>query len=271
MTTTLADFTFPTFTLYLSLAVLGSLALATFGSVGARRLVVDAGIGALVGGYLLARLLYAAQNPALFAPAPLRLLWDGPGGLDWQGAYVGALLGAWAVMRWYKHNPHPRPREPGKGAGAVYTLGVIALPLVALAGWMGCARVGCLYGAEVETLAYYPAWLVTESRDIYGIIAPRYDTVRFGGMLSWGLLVWAGFVWWRGQPSARTFWAMSAVWCVGMFGIGFLRADYTPPTPYLRADQWLDLLLLLGVLVMLVRSGRPGLAREQMPAPPFDP
>ncbi len=259
MTTTLGPYTFPTFTLYLSLAVLGGMALATVGSRAPRRPVVDAGIGALVGGYVFGRLLYTALNPNVFTANPLRLLWDGPGGLDWHGAYLGALLGAWAVRAWYER------RDPdGRFTGSpLQTLGIIALPLVALAGWRGCAQVGCLYGAEVETLAYYPRWLVTEGRDIYGIVAPRYDTHRFGGLLAWGLLVWAGVMWWRGRPTARAFWAMSAAWCAGMFGIGFFRADYTPSLPLLRADQWLDLLLLAWTLVMLVRSGRPAEADRE--------
>ncbi len=269
MTTTLADFTVPTFTLYIALAVLGSLSLAAVASADQRRPVIDAGIGALVGGYLLGRLLYAALNPAVFASAPLRLLWDGPGGLDWHGVYVGALLSAWAVLWCYKVPSLSTERGFRR---EVYTIGTIALPLVALAGWLGCARVGCLYGAEVETLAYYPAWLVAESHDIYGLVAPRYDTHRFGALLAGGVLVWAGVVWWHGRPTARVFWAMSAAWCLGMFGIGFLRADDALPTPFLRVDQWLDLVLLGGALVMLARSGSPsGSVPSQSRAPSPDP
>lgn len=259
MTTTLADFTVPTFTLYMALAVIGSAALATIGSAVPRGVALDIALGALVGGYALGRLVYAALHPGVFAAAPLRLLWDGPGGLAWQGAYAGALAGGYVAAWW-----HGRP-----GGALVRAGGVVALPLVGLAGWLGCARVGCLYGAEVETLAYYPAWLVTEGRDIYGIVAPRYDTHRFGALLAGGLLVWAGVAWWRGVAAGRAFWAMSAVWCGGMFAVGFLRADATPAAPLLRADSWLDLALLAWAALRLARSGRPAQSSHaRTPAPP---
>ena len=42
------------------------------------------------------------------------------------------------------------------------------------------AGANCAYGVEVLTLADYPAWLVTESPDVYGTIAPRLNLPMLG-------------------------------------------------------------------------------------------
>jgi prolipoprotein diacylglyceryltransferase len=129
-----------------------------------------------------------------------------------------------------------------------------ALPLLALAGWWGCRAANCGFGAEVDTLANYPPLVVAELPDVYGIPAPRYNTQAFGlalALLVFGLTVW---LFRRGLLVGRRFWLVLALLSAGMFGIGFFRADYAVEIVNLRADQWLDLGVLLVSVVCLAGS-----------------
>jgi len=196
--------------------------------------------------FLGARAEYVALNWALFSADLARVYNMDTGGLDWHGAVIGALLVLWMADRcgWATAEQLLPRLTP-------------ALPLIGLAAWTACRPVGCAYGAEVATLAYYPAWAVTEGRDIFGIIAPRYDTHTYGQALAWLLLVITGGRWLIGRVPRWGVWGQLALWSSGMFGIGFWRADYALVWGGLRADQWQDLLLLALALVMLWRSRRP--------------
>jgi prolipoprotein diacylglyceryltransferase len=108
----------------------------------------------------------------------------------------------------------------------------------------------------VDTLANYPPLVVAELPDVYGIPAPRYNTQGFGlvlALLVFGLTVW---LFRRGLWSGQRFWLVLALLSVGMFGIGFLRADYALIIANLRADQWLDLGVLLVSVVCFLNIQR---------------
>jgi phosphatidylglycerol:prolipoprotein diacylglycerol transferase len=246
--TTVGPVTLPTFTLYVSLAIVvsGGIAILYVGRSSTYRAVADVCLIGLVGGFLLARIEYVALNWEVFAATPVELFDMRTGGLDWHGALIGALCGVWIGARW-------RKLDLPTLLGALSP----ALSLIAFAGWTACRRIGCAYGIEVETLAFYPGWTVTEGRDIYGLIAPRYDTHHYGQVLAWGLLLIVGLAWWRWRPSAALFWGMVAIFGLGMFVIGFWRGDIAPIGWRMRADQWLDLGVALLATVMLWRSRHP--------------
>lgn len=187
--------------------------------------VIDACLGALIGGLVGARAEHVLLHWDYFAanlPEALRL---NAGGLDWHGAVIGALVGLAIISR-----------LRGFDARRMLALFASALPLLALAGWIGCAAAVCAYGAEVDTLALHPAYAVWEARDVYGILAPRYSTQRFGVILAL-ILIPVGFVA-RGE---RRFWLLLGLLSAGMFAIGFVRGDTVPLIGGLRADQWLDI------------------------------
>lgn len=110
--------------------------------------------------------------------------------------------------------------------------------------WWGCLGAACGYGAEVDTLARYPAWAVAELPDVYGLPAPRWNTQVFGMALGAALLPLMALLAARGWLRGRRFWLALALLSAGMFAIGFVRADYAPTLAGLRADQWLDLILM---------------------------
>jgi phosphatidylglycerol:prolipoprotein diacylglycerol transferase len=165
------------------------------------------------------------------------------GGLDWHGAVIGGVIGLHLAARWHQISPSPLLNS--------FALG---LPLIALAAWWGCTAANCGYGAEVDTLANYLSFMVSESRDVYGLPAPRYHTQLFGLLLSVVLLGLTVFLRWRGWQAHRQFAVILALMSLGMFVIGFWRGDYAVIIAGLRADQWLDVGLLIFATAQFVRA-----------------
>ena len=100
--TTIGPWTFQTFNLFLTLAVLVS------AGVGLRRaaypgMVADAYLGALVGAIIGARLFYVLLNWDYFAENLNEASMVSLGGLDWHGGVLGRLIGlygAWWLRQW---------------------------------------------------------------------------------------------------------------------------------------------------------------------------
>lgn len=171
------------------------------------------------------------------------------GGLGWHGGVMGSLGGLW--LGWHMLSPDKRPYVT---LSALLTTAAPCVPLIMLAGWSGCGVTGCGYGAEVATLADYPPLIVAELPDVYGIVAPRFNTVLYGA--AWAILCGlvlilttrcAGFA--QGR-----LWMALALVAAGMFMIGFARADAVPFVVSLRADQMLDGLFALIGLALWLRA-----------------
>lgn len=242
-------FRIPVYSLMLTLALVIALVLSFRRAPYCRAQIIDAGIGALFGAVIGARLEYVALSWDYFAAHVDEITrWDA-GGLGWHGAVIGGLVGVWLIGRWRGVDPRwMRARFAW------------VIPLVALGAWIGCAAAGCGYGREVDTLANYPDWLVWEARDVYGNLAPRYSTARFGvivGLIAAGigLLVRGG---------ERRFWALLAVVSAGMFAIGFARADASPMVAGLRVDQLLDTLMFVwaGYVILTLRKEKDSTQRR---------
>jgi len=73
----------------------------------------------------------------------------------------------------------------------------------------------CAYGAEVGTLANYPSWLVTESADIYGTVAPRLNVPQAGILLAIPVLLLVALLTWRGWLSGLRLWI-----AIILYGLG---------------------------------------------------
>ena len=187
--------------------------------------VIDACLAAIVGGLVGARVEHVLLHWDYFSANLSEALRLNAGGLDWHGAVIGALVGLALVSRLRRID-----------ARRMLALFAPALPLLALAGWIGCAAAACAYGAEVDTLALHPEYAVWEARDVYGMLAPRYSTQRFGMILAL-ILIPVGLAA-RGE---RRFWLLLGLLSAGMFAIGFVRGDAVPLVAGLRADQWLDI------------------------------
>lgn len=240
--TTIGPFTLQNFTLFLMLSVLISVGVNLVRAGENRGKWADVYLAALIGGAIGARAGHVLLNWEYFTYNTSEIWRLNSGGLDWHGAVIGGLISLHLSARWHRIDT----------AELLNSL-ALAMPLIALAAWWSCLAANCGYGAEVDTLANYPSFMVSESRDVYGLPAPRYNTQLFGLMLSLLLLGAALLIRWRGWLVYRQFPLILAVMSLGMFVLGFWRGDYAVAIAGLRADQWLDAALLSLGLVLLAR------------------
>lgn len=274
-----------TFTLALGVVIVLSLVVVARRSQPRGR-VVDACLGALVGGVIVARLFHVLLQWDYFVDNLPEAGTIGAGGLDWHGAVIGGLAGLAIVTR-YQLSVASQKRgaedniDNNAHLSASLRFNVLldsltfALPLIGLGAWYGCLAAGCGYGREVDTLANYPAWAASELVDVFGIVAPRFNTPYFGmALCGMGLALVGVSGWWRGWRigptrhrertprmaslhTGRKFWILLALLSSGMFVIGFFRGDRTFDWYGLRVDQILDLIIALWALTV-VSYGRSG-------------
>ena len=167
------------------------------------------------------------------------------GGLNWHGA----LLGAWLAITICRRAPRWHALDfPALAHSLSFTI-----PLFTFAAWRACASALCAYGREVDTLYGLPAWFADWSADIFTRIAPRYHTASLGQLLATGMLIAAWLLWRRSLPAARRLSVIIAMLAAGMWAMGQLRGDPLPTLAGQRADQWLDLLVMLAALITLLR------------------
>ncbi|MDX1995784.1 MAG: prolipoprotein diacylglyceryl transferase [bacterium] len=250
--TTLGSLTFQTYTLLVGVGVVTSAALIMWQlrTVEKPGVVMDCLLAGLIMGLLLARVGHVALHWDTFRHHPAEIGQLRAGGLDWHGAVVGGLIGSAMAARLRRvHFPTLlRALAP-------------VLPLLTFFGWWGCGAARCAYGAEVDNLAYYPAWLVWEGPDLYNLFVPRYRLQALGmglAIMLFALWVLMRVLKRRQSQSDVEFWLLLMLMAVGMFLLGFLRGDIVPIIRRLRADQWLDAAIFcLGLAGVLHRAFRP--------------
>ncbi|RMG79765.1 MAG: hypothetical protein D6712_19185 [Chloroflexi bacterium] len=233
----IGPYTFNAFTFFTSLAILLTGGWIIWRAPQKRGHYFDALIVGLATGIFIARLVHIALNWSYFAYHTDELLRLDRGGLDWHGAVVGAWLGIRLVRHW-----RPIAQEH------LWNKLAIGAILLSVSAWTGCYATGCAYGAEVSSLADYPAWLVWEAQDIFGIFAPRYNVQVLGIGASIVALACMTLVAWRGWLQQRRIWLAIAMIAGIHFILGFLRGDYALEVLGLRAEQWLD----IGFITMCV-------------------
>lgn len=190
----------------------------------------DAGLGALIGGVIGARLFHVLLTWNYFVDHLGEIPNIRAGGLSWHGAVYGGLIGLWLVARW-----RDVPFRPLTDAVA------LIVPVGVMAVWQGCWASACGYGKEVWTLADFPAWAVSERADIFGIVAPRYNAQLFGVWLGAGLLAVIGLIALLGWLKGYRLWIILALAGAGMFILAFFRGDQVPSfLRNLTQDQLLD-------------------------------
>jgi phosphatidylglycerol:prolipoprotein diacylglycerol transferase len=200
---------------------------------------LDAATNAVVGGLIGARAFHVWLNWAYFSVHTDQIIDFGSGGLDWHGAVVGGLLGAILVALASRI-----PLPPVLDAFA------LVLPVGVVATWLACAAANSAYGLEVRTLADFPSWLVIESPDVYGIVAPRLNLPPIGIALAAVMLIGVVALTAFGWLSGLRLWLALTFYSLGMAVIDFFRAEYVPTWLGRRADQVLDLALALAAILI---------------------
>lgn len=203
-----------------------------------RARTLDVLLAGLAGALLVGRLGHVALHWDYFAQVPAEAWQLRAGGLDWHGVVWGALGATWLMARLRRIAVLP-----------LWGQLAWAAPVITLGAWLGCGVAACAYGREVGTLAAYPAWLVWDAPDVYGLFAPRFFTPLLGGVAaaaSLGVMIGGRT---SGQPQVRLGISLLLL-AVTMAAIGFLRGDSVLMMRELRADLWLDgAMLVTGVAV----------------------
>lgn len=200
---------------------------------------LDTSIGAVIGGVVGARAFHVWLNWEYFSAHTDQITMLNTGGLDWHGAILGGMIGLVIAARLRRV-----PLVPLTDALA------LALPIGATATWMACGAANCGYGLEVQTLADYPQWLVTESPDVYGITAPRLNLPPVGIILAVFVLIVIIVLTALRWVIGLRLWLALTLYALGMAVIDFFRAEYVPTWFDRRADQILDLAVALGAILI---------------------
>lgn len=212
-----------------------------------RAKTLDVCLAALIGGVVLGRLLHVALNWAFFVDRiDLITQIHKEGGLEWQGVMIGAGLSGILMAKLRRLD-----------ISTIIEATVIILPLIAFLGWYGCATAGCAYGQVVERMADYPAWLTWDSKDIYGLMMPRFATQPIGMAYTAIILMIGITLYWRGWFLRSRLWMILLLLSIGSFMIAFLRDDYALEWMGLRSGQWLDLGIGLLAFLLMFWSIRP--------------
>lgn len=251
----LGPFTFYTFTVLIDLglaAALAALFLRAPAGRGPRWL--DAGLSAIVGGFIGARLLFIIVNGDFYFPHIDEVLAVWRGGLSWPGAAAGALFGLWFYAA--------RRREP---LGPLFDALALPVALLGLLGWGGCLAAGCSYGVEVAP-GQLPALLTATAPDLFGLSVPRFAAQLVG--LAWSVIALL-IVWALGRGPAKT-WRPGALGglsvvlvAAGLFALSFARGEPT----LLIAGQRIETIGSGLVLALALLAWLPALLRPAPPAP----
>jgi len=241
-TTTIFSITMSTYTFLVGMGILISGGVVLLNTPSRQRAkVVDMLLVGLVGALVLGRIEHVLLNWGHFSFHTDEIIQFRQGGIDWHGALIGAGLGMLLVNRWRKVS-----------MTLVISRLALAIPLIGFLAWWGCGSTSCAYGAEVETLSAYPSWLVWEGRDIFGLFAPRFRSQMMGMVLCGLLFLLTLFLIWRSWLVQGRFSLILLLFALIMFSLGFIRGDFAVRWGGLRADQWLDLCVVILSLVGFV-------------------
>lgn len=203
--------------------------------------VLDAALVVVLGGLIGARVTYVAINWGYYGDHLAQALDLWGGGHIWHGGLVGGLAAvlAYCAVRRVASWPMLDALAPGAA-------------LLAICAWSGCFLDKCAYGVET-----YPGqgllWMLSlELPDAHGIWVPRVAVQLLGVGWSVVALIAAVSGVWRARFKGLVLPLWLALYCVGSFWLGFLRADEMPLLASLRIDQVADLVLFVTGAVIFV-------------------
>ncbi len=195
---------------------------------------LDASLVAALGGLGGARAVYVAANWTYYGDRLRRALRPWDGGLGWHGALVGGLIALLVYCAIRRTSP--------KLMLDALTPGIA---LLAICTWLGCLLNGCAYGLETYPGQGLPWTLSLELPDLYGIWTPRVALQLLAAAWSGVVLVAVVVAGRRARFDGLAFPLWLALYSLGSFGLGFLRAGETLSIAGWRVDRVADLALAL--------------------------
>ena len=181
---------------------------------------VDAGLAALAGGLIGARLAYVAAHASYFTAHLDQAVRFSSGGLSWVGGALGALAGLLAAAALHHSSPWP-------------LADALAIPaaVLAMAAWSGCLLDGCAFGRPLTSSA-----LAALGSDFYASRIPRWPTQIVGLLaaagLALGLLVLEARSLPVGWPASAALLGLGAT----ALALSFARGDPVPLVAGIRLD-----------------------------------
>lgn len=180
-----------------------------------------AGVMALLGGLLGARLVFVLLHWRYFQIHPWESLALRSGGLSGVGGALGALAGCWLYSRFRKR-------------GFLDLADALARPAIVMSAaiWSGCWLTGCAYGIPVD-------WGIIQP-DVFGRQAARLPAALLAAAAcaGWGLIL----PWLEPQMAGRPAGLVAGIslaWLgVVMMAVSLLRADPTILYGGLRQETW---------------------------------
>lgn len=198
--------------------------------------MVDAALVVLVCGVIGSRLAYVALQWPYFSSHLRESFYLWRGGLAFQGAFLGGVVGLLGYSFWYRWS--------------FWQLADLLVPGLALGqaiGWVGCLLSGCAYGLPARgTWAY-------ELPDLYGITVFRFPTQAVMSGVSLLIFMLLILLLWR---TPRPFPGLIALlylllYSLGGFVLEFTRGDETLYLGPLRWSQIVEAGEFLGALILL--------------------
>jgi prolipoprotein diacylglyceryltransferase len=215
------------FSIIFGLSTLASLIwLGWFPSDFARRVdtpnrLMAAGLAALIGGLMGARLVYVVIHWTYFQSHPVDILALWSGGLSGFGGLLGAVTGVW----FYARGSTPRFWD---------LVDALSRPaaVMSAAGWAGCWMTGCAYGLPADWGFVQP--------DIFGRQAARWPTALLAALATagWALMLPRLEEYLPNRPGGQVA-ALTLGWLgITMLAVSLLRADPTILYGGIRQETW---------------------------------
>jgi phosphatidylglycerol:prolipoprotein diacylglycerol transferase len=180
------------------------------------------------------------------------------GGLAYYGGFIGASLGAWALLK--------RDRFPFWKAA---DMAGFAIPLGLAFGRMGCLLAGCCFGLETSSplgMPFPPQSPASEAQFKAGELTnmrlwshPVHPTQIYESAISLAIAVFCiAWVHGRKRYDGQVFVAFISLYAIGRFLLEYLRADDRGALLGLSTSQLIGVgLLVVGALIHVRRSRRP--------------
>lgn len=156
---------------------------------------LDVYLGGLVGGVVGARVLFVLFHAEQFVKQPTVALEIGYDGLAWQGAVIGAALGAMVITKWRNADLNQALKS-----------GLFAAPLILMAILWAGRSLGMVAGSALNDIDDRPGWMVSFLGGLDGTTQAHYDLQLLGIGLSLLVFGWVVALNWRTTASNRTAW-----------------------------------------------------------------
>ncbi len=217
-------------------AAVGLAAVAWNTDDAARITHLNAGLWAMAGALVAARMLYVALQWSYFQSRLAEAVAINLGGLSWAGALLGGIAAIWVYARFSE-----------KSFAEVTDLLIPLFAALAISSWLGCWLSGCAYG-HVST-----SWWALPAVDEWGVVDSRVPT-HLLAMLLIATVLWVIY---SNSLAAQSPGQAASLFLIGFslsyFMITYLRSDPTPVSAGLRWDAWAALAFSAGGLVSFLK------------------